>query len=89
MEQAKAVISPALPAISAFSEEQSAELRDRIFDEFNTLAVVYQQPSSAFVQQAAPEVEDDFLVSQELSSAMKSLQSSFPFQHDSFQIYGH
>ena len=50
MEAAKRVVNPVLPAIPAFSEEQSPELRDRIFDEFNTLAVVYRQPSAAFVR---------------------------------------
>lgn len=41
------VASPA-PAIGRFAEEQSPEQRDRIFDELNTLAVVYRQPSSSF-----------------------------------------
>lgn len=58
-QEAKRVINPPLPPIHAFAEEQSAELRDRIFDEFNSLAVVYQQPSSSFVQQAdASAIED-------------------------------
>ena len=57
------MINPPLPSISAFSEDQSAELRDRIFDEFNSLAVVYQQPSSSFVRQADPgELLDNALV---------------------------
>ena len=63
VEEAKRVINPPLPSISAFSEDQSAELRDRIFDEFNSLAVVYQQPSSSFVRQADPgELLDNALV---------------------------
>ena len=50
-----------LPAISHFAEEQSAELRDRIFDEFNSLAVVLRAPAAAFVQEApaAPPPEED------------------------------
>ena len=45
----KGVLNPALPSIQAFSEDQSPEMRDRIFDEFNSLAVIYLQPSSSFV----------------------------------------
>lgn len=41
-----------LPSIARFAEEQSPEQRDRIFDELNTLAVVYRQPSSAFATTA-------------------------------------
>jgi hypothetical protein len=51
IETAKGVINPALPPVVAFSEEQSPELRDRIFDEFNSLAVIYREPSSSFVVQ--------------------------------------
>ena len=64
------MINPSLPSISAFSEDQSAELRDRIFDEFNSLAVVYQQPSSSFVRQADPaELLDNALVRSSVSHA--------------------
>lgn len=53
VEDAKKLINSEAPTVVAFSEDQSAEIRDRIFDEFNTLAVVYHQPSYAFVQQAS------------------------------------
>ena len=53
LEQAKAVIAAPLPSITRFAEEQSPEQRDRIFDELNTLAVVYRQPSSAFITTAS------------------------------------
>ena len=43
------------PPILQFAEEQSPELRDRIFDEFNSLAVVYQAPSSTFLQEKPQE----------------------------------
>lgn len=51
-EQAKTVLGAPLPSIARFAEEQSPEQRDRIFDELNTLAVVYRQPSSAFATTA-------------------------------------
>ena len=60
---AKKVINSKMPTVMAFSEDQSAEIRDRIFDEFNTLAVVYRQPSYAFVQQASTVEQDQFAVS--------------------------
>ena len=53
MEEARRIVGAPAPAITRFAEEQSPEQRDRIFDELNTLAVVYRQPSSAFTN-AAP-----------------------------------
>ena len=47
-----------LPAISHFSEEQSSELRDRIFDEFNTLAVVLRAPSATFIKDGPAALAD-------------------------------
>ena len=48
-----------LPAISHFSEEQSSELRDRIFDEFNTLAVILRAPSATFIKEAPSTLEEE------------------------------
>ena len=53
VEEARRIVGAPAPAITRFAEEQSPEQRDRIFDELNTLAVVYRQPSSAFTN-AAP-----------------------------------
>ena len=41
--------------MTSFAEEQSPELRDRIFDEFNSLAVIYREPAAAFLRQGAGE----------------------------------
>lgn len=49
-EEAAWVVSPGLPHISTFSEVQSPEVRDRIFEDFNSLAVVYRMPASSFGQ---------------------------------------
>jgi hypothetical protein len=43
VETAEKVINPTKQAVSVFAETQSNEIKDRIFDEFNSLAVVYQQ----------------------------------------------
>lgn len=39
--------------ISHFSEEESSEFRDRLFDEFNTLSVVFNEPSEKFIIKGA------------------------------------
>lgn len=49
-EEAACVVSPPLPHISTFSEEQSPEVRDRIFEDFNSLAVVYRLPAASFAK---------------------------------------
>ena len=53
IQEAKSVIAPPTEPVTSFAEEQSPELRDRIFDEFNSLAVVYWEPASAFLKRAA------------------------------------
>eukprot|EP00252_Welwitschia_mirabilis_P020113 TRINITY_DN4851_c0_g1_i1.p1 TRINITY_DN4851_c0_g1~~TRINITY_DN4851_c0_g1_i1.p1 ORF type:complete len:844 (-),score=200.12 TRINITY_DN4851_c0_g1_i1:295-2826(-) len=46
---AERVINPPKQAVSVFAETQSSEARDRIFDEFNSLSVLYRQPSYMFI----------------------------------------
>ncbi len=48
LQEAKRVVASPAPAITRFAEEQSPEQRDHIFDELNTLAVIYRKPSSSF-----------------------------------------
>ncbi|KAM7274728.1 hypothetical protein ACFE04_016594 [Oxalis oulophora] len=45
---AERVVSPPKQAVSVFADTQSSEIKDRIFDEFNSLSVVYQKPSYMF-----------------------------------------
>ncbi|CAK9859595.1 unnamed protein product [Sphagnum jensenii] len=49
VEIAERVVNPPKQAVSVFADTQSSEIRDRIFDEFNSLAVVYQEPSYMFL----------------------------------------
>eukprot|EP00850_Spirogloea_muscicola_P011386 SM000070S21352 [mRNA] locus=s70:581897:587414:+ [translate_table: standard] len=49
IEAAERVINPPKQVVSVFADAQSSEAKDRIFDEFNTLAVVYDQPSYMFL----------------------------------------
>ena len=64
-----------LPAISHFAEEQSPELRDRIFDEFNSLAVVLRAPSANFIQESHVSAADDALEAPAVSSSPIAFQA--------------
>lgn len=43
---AERVVNPPKQAVSVFADTQSSEIKDRIFDEFNSLSVVYQKVTS-------------------------------------------
>ncbi|XWS70343.1 hypothetical protein CRYUN_Cryun03dG0039900 [Craigia yunnanensis] len=45
---AERLVNPPKQAVSVFADTQSSEIKDRIFDEFNSLSVVYQKPSYMF-----------------------------------------
>ncbi|KAJ8450454.1 hypothetical protein Cgig2_002139 [Carnegiea gigantea] len=45
---AERVVNPPKQAVSVFADTQSSEIKDRIFDEFNSLSVLYQKPSFMF-----------------------------------------
>ncbi|GMI88498.1 Adaptor protein complex protein 4B [Hibiscus trionum] len=45
---AERVVNPPKQAVSVFADTQSSEIKDRIFDEFNSLSVLYQKPSYMF-----------------------------------------
>lgn len=40
---AEKIVNPPKQAVSVFAETLSSEIKDRIFDEFNSLSVVYQK----------------------------------------------
>merc|ERR1719335_493469 len=48
-EEARRVICAPKEVVEEFQEEMNAEERERLFEEFNTLSVVYKQHSSKFV----------------------------------------
>ena len=52
--EAQRIIGPAVAPLSSFAEEQSPEIMDRIFSEFNSLSVIYRRPSQAFVKVCPP-----------------------------------
>ncbi|KAL5558803.1 hypothetical protein UlMin_035014 [Ulmus minor] len=45
---AERIVNPPKQAVSVFADTQSSEIKDRIFDEFNSLSVIYQKPSYMF-----------------------------------------
>eukprot|EP00246_Nothoceros_aenigmaticus_P013576 TRINITY_DN4752_c0_g1_i1.p1 TRINITY_DN4752_c0_g1~~TRINITY_DN4752_c0_g1_i1.p1 ORF type:complete len:351 (-),score=79.94 TRINITY_DN4752_c0_g1_i1:65-1096(-) len=49
VETAERVVNPPKQAVSVFADRQTGEIKDRIFDEFNSLAVVYHEPSYMFL----------------------------------------
>ena len=59
VKEAEQVAGSPLPAISHFSEDQSSELRDRIFDEFNTLSVILRAHSAAFIREVPSTLEEE------------------------------
>ncbi|PWZ33080.1 Beta-adaptin-like protein A [Zea mays] len=62
---AERVVNPPKQAVSVFADTQSSETKDRIFDEFNSLSVVYQKPSYMFTDR---EHRGPFEYSEDLTS---------------------
>jgi len=48
LDEANRVISAPSTIVTNFTEEQNREIQDRIFEEFNTLSVIYGLPSERF-----------------------------------------
>mmetsp|Transcript_92943 Transcript_92943/g.266419 ORF Transcript_92943/g.266419 Transcript_92943/m.266419 type:complete len:839 (+) Transcript_92943:187-2703(+) len=55
-EEARRVICAPKEIVEEFQEEMDAEMREKIFDEFNTLSIVYKQLSAKFVVSKAAAV---------------------------------
>lgn len=49
-EEARRVICAPKEVVEEFQEEMDADLKDRVFEEFNSLSTVYKQPASKFIQ---------------------------------------
>lgn len=62
---AERVVNPPKQAVSVFVDTQSSEIKDRIFDEFNSLSVVYQKPSYMFTDK---EHREPFEFSEEIGN---------------------
>ncbi|KAL1562217.1 beta-adaptin-like protein A [Salvia divinorum] len=62
---AERIVNPPKQAVSVFADTQSSEMKDRIFDEFNSLSVVYQKPSYMFTDK---EHRGPFAFSEELGN---------------------
>ncbi|XP_027081038.1 beta-adaptin-like protein A [Coffea eugenioides] len=70
---AERVVNPPKQAVSVFADTQSSEIKDRIFDEFNSLSVVYQKPSYMFTDK---EHRGPFAFSEELGSLSIGVESA-------------
>ncbi|KAI3717658.1 hypothetical protein L1987_69415 [Smallanthus sonchifolius] len=62
---ANSVVNPTKQAVSVFADTQSSEIKDRIFDEFNSLSVLYQKPCYMFTDK---EHQGSFAFSEELGN---------------------
>ncbi|KAL1834658.1 hypothetical protein DCAR_0104869 [Daucus carota subsp. sativus] len=62
---AEGVVNPQKQAVSVFADIHSSEIKDRIFDEFNSLSVVYQKPTYMFTDK---EYRGPFAFSEELGN---------------------
>lgn len=60
---ANSVVNPPKQAVSVFADTQSSEIKDRIFDEFNSLSVLYQKPCYMFTDK---EHQGPFAFSEEM-----------------------
>lgn len=49
VEKTANIVAAKKPAVIAFTEEKVQTLEQRIFEEFNSLSVLYQKPSEQFV----------------------------------------
>ncbi|KAL5220509.1 hypothetical protein ABZP36_025222 [Zizania latifolia] len=70
---AERVVNPPKQAVSVFADTQSSEIKDRIFDEFNSLSVVYQKPSYMFTDK---EHRGPFEYSEDLSNLTVGAETS-------------
>ncbi|KAJ0809025.1 putative clathrin/coatomer adaptor, adaptin-like, armadillo-like helical, TBP domain superfamily [Helianthus annuus] len=62
---ANSVVNPTKQAVSVFADTQSSEIKDRIFDEFNSLSVLYQKPCYMFTDK---EHQGPFAFSEEVGN---------------------
>ncbi|XP_052188596.1 beta-adaptin-like protein A [Diospyros lotus] len=69
---AELVVNPPKQAVSVFADTQSSEMKDRIFDEFNSLSVVYQKPSYMFTDK---EHQGPFAFSEETGNLSVGVES--------------
>ncbi|XP_051129481.1 beta-adaptin-like protein A [Andrographis paniculata] len=93
---AERIVNPPKQAVSVFADIQSSEIKDRIFDEFNSLSVVYQKPSYMFVNKeyrgpfafsgdigsVNPESTDDVVTAQGFEANDKDLLLSVSEKED-------
>jgi vesicle coat complex subunit len=56
---AQKIISALRPHITDFVEDQPLEIKDRLFEEFNSLSVIYNLPSERFIVATPPSVADE------------------------------
>eukprot|EP00249_Psilotum_nudum_P021679 c28199_g1_i1 orf=558-3068(-) len=81
VEVAERVINPPKQAVSVFADTQNSEIKDRIFDEFNSLAVVYREPSYMFLDKEHRGVFEFLDDTESLTPGVESAEEILPSQH--------
>ena len=59
VEEAQRVIAPEKASIAAFAEEGDSSVTDVVFEEFNSLSVIYNKPAIAFIEEYEREDFED------------------------------
>eukprot|EP00210_Caulerpa_lentillifera_P003030 g2892.t1 len=79
VKTAESIIDNRLPNLTHFSEDTTPEMQDKIFDEFNTLSVIYKLPASMFIdnESALFTVEETVQETTRQSSEPTGNESSF------------
>ncbi|KAA3468217.1 beta-adaptin-like protein A isoform X1 [Gossypium australe] len=76
---AERVVNPPKQAVSVFADTQSSEIKDRIFDEFNSLSVLYQKVTTSFSQPFVLLCVTQIIKESRLTDIHKYLQPSYMF----------
>ena len=61
VEEAQRVIAPERASIAAFAEEGDSSVTDIVFEEFNSLSVIYNKPAIAFIEEYEKNFDDSDL----------------------------
>jgi AP-4 complex subunit beta-1 len=58
-QQASAIVNPVKARIAAFAEHDDSDVRDRLFEEFNTFSVVFGWPMAMYHSEAVPDADEE------------------------------
>jgi len=80
VQEAQDIICGHKDRITTFVEETETEIKDRIFEEFNTLSVVYDQPSEKFIRQTLVNAAGALVASKDKEQDEEEEEEQFTLQ---------